>query len=72
MTSLVLQKPAMVIIVYKIFSQLGPVPPSGRRTYTGSSDQDTVRAGTFWRKTMNNQPGTMKNRPGTMKTDLEP
>ena len=40
---------------------LGPVPPSGRRTKNGSLGQDIVWAGTFWRKTMKNQPGTMKN-----------
>ena len=41
---------------------LGPMLPSGRRTKTESSGQDTVRAGTFWRK---NQPGTMKNHDKT-------
>ena len=52
------------------FVRLGPMPPSERRTQTGTQGQDTVRAGTFSRKNMNNQPGTMKiheNRPGTMK-----
>ena len=43
------------------------MPPSGRRTETGSLGQDTVWAGTFWRKTMKKQPGTMKNRNATMK-----
>ena len=51
------------------FGILSTMPPSGRRTQTGSLGQDTVWAGTFWRKTMKNQPGTMKNhenQPGTM------
>ena len=43
------------------FCKLGPMQPYGRRTLTGSSGQDTVWAGTFWRKTIENQPGTMKN-----------
>ena len=58
------------------------MPPSGQRTLTGSSGQDTVQTDTFWGKTMKNQLGTMKNhdnppktwnnenhqnRPGTMK-----
>ena len=33
------------IILYTILSLLGPMPPSGRRTYTGSSGQDTVWGG---------------------------
>ena len=49
-----------IFLVKCIFS-LGPMPPSGRRTQTGSSGKDTVRSDTFWRKTMKNQPGTMKN-----------
>ena len=48
--------------VFKIsFFQQGPVPPSRRRTQTGSSGWDTVQAGTFWRKIMKNQPRTTKN-----------
>ena len=50
-----------VQFLFYFFSLLGPVPPSGRRTKNGSLGQDIVWAGTFWRKTMKNQPGTMRN-----------
>ena len=33
-----------------LYCLLGPMPPSGRRTQTGSLGQDTVWAGTFLRK----------------------
>ena len=31
-----------------MFVGLGPLPPYGRQTYTGSSGKDTFGAGTFW------------------------
>ena len=39
------------------FKKLGPM------LRTGSLGQDTVWGGTFWRKTMKNQPGTIKTQP---------
>ena len=47
--------------------KLGPMPPSGRGPNLDHRARIQFGAGTFWRKTMKNQPGTMTNQPGTMK-----
>ena len=61
----------------EILTLLGPMPPSGRRTQTGWSGQDTVWGGYILEKnhekpTWNheihgNQPKTMKNHETTLK-----
>ena len=46
---------------------LGPMPGGGPRLDRRARIQ--FGAGTFWRKTMKNQPGTMTNQPRTMKRE---
>ena len=41
--------------------------PTGGRPRLDRWARIQFGAGTFWRKTMKNQPGTMTNQPGTMK-----